>query len=114
MIDLSDHVAALVKAWAAGEHKQFHATALQTAAHIARSGGSEKAKKIRDAADRALVSRMYLPPYSGAHTYCTKCEYGSVGLKYTKEDGADFLERECSRCGYVWYEKCADAEKNHG
>ncbi len=114
MIDLSDHVTALVKAWAAGEHKQFQATALQTAAHIARSGDASKANQITSVANGALTSRMYLPHYSGAHSTCTKCLYGSVGLKYVKEDGADFLERECSRCGYVWYEKCADAEKNHG
>jgi len=114
VIETSDHVLALVKAWASGEPKRFHSVALQIAAKLARGGDGVKARQIRDVADRALAERLYLPPYSGAHGYCTKCEFGTVTLKYQVEDGVDFLERECKRCGYTWYEKCADAEKNRG
>lgn len=112
--DVADRVLALVNAWASGDPKRFHSVVIQTAAKLARSGDGAKARQIRDLADRALAERLYLPPYSGAHGYCTKCEFGAVTLKYQIEDGVDFLERECGRCHYVWYEKCADAEKNYG
>lgn len=102
------HLLSLIDAWASGDPHRFHSVALQMAASIARGGDSETAKRVRDIADRSIRSRSYLPKYSGAKTYCNKCESALVSIKYMREDGIEFLERACAQCGYTWYERCAD------
>lgn len=107
--DYSHHGLNLVQAWASGDPHRFQAAGLQLAANLARSGEGDAARKVRDAVDKAYLSKSYLPKFSGARVYCAKCEFGIVSIKYMREDQVEFLERECDRCGHVWYEKCADA-----
>ena len=111
MIEPSHHIAGLVRAWASGDPHKFQTAAIQAAATLARRGDGAEAKQIRDVVDKAYLAKSYLPGFSGGKIYCPKCEYGSVGIKYMREDQVEFLERECARCGHVWYEKCADAER---
>ena len=104
-------VAKLVETFASGDPHQFHMVALQTAAHMARGGDARHAKAIRNMVDGAMRTKSYLPPYSGVKTICAKCEsMAGPTVKYVKEGDCDFLERECARCGYVWYECCADVK----
>lgn len=99
----------MIDAWASGDPKRFYATALQTAASIARRGDGETAKQMRNVLDRALRTGSHMPKYSGAKTYCSKCESARVSIKYMRENGIEFLERECGQCGHQWYERCADS-----
>jgi predicted nucleic-acid-binding Zn-ribbon protein len=62
-----------------------------------------------------------LPPYSGDKTYCFKCGNDAAHTKHratiTGTDldrfschgapmQAEYLERECVRCGFRWAEEC--------
>jgi hypothetical protein len=100
----------LVTAWAKGDPEHFRHVALQIAAHHARNGEEQLGRNIRNALDAAFRVRSYLPKYSGAKTFCSKCESCQVNIKYMKEGDTEFLERECAQCGRVWYERCADAD----
>lgn len=99
----------MIDAWASGDPNRFHTVAIQVSASIARRGDGETAKRMRDVMDRALRSGSHMPKYSGAKTYCTKCESARVSVKYMRENGIEFFERECAQCGRVWYERCADS-----
>lgn len=114
LMELSDRDDAfalrMIMAWGAGDHDRFRAITLQFAAKMARSG-DPVGRKVRDHVDRVMSRRTYLPAFSGINTGCRKCAAASgATVKYVKEGEADFMERECSWCGYVWYERCNDAE----
>ena len=59
-----------------------------------------------------------LPPFSGENPYCIKCDYGEADFFYCPgalrigPDGfipdAGSMRRMCMRCGYTWFEQCAD------
>lgn len=102
------HFVALVDAWASGDPQRVYSRAIQTAASLARRGDENASKQIRNIADRSKTSLSHLPKYSGAKAYCAKCESARVTIKYVRENGTEFLERECGQCGCVWYERCAD------
>lgn len=109
----STHVEALVKAHAHGDDRQFYSIAMQYAAKLARSGDAEAGQSLRDLIDRARA-RLELPAFSGKPEVCMKCEYAPLNERaatdqYTREGGAEFLERKCRNCGYTWYEQCADS-----
>lgn len=109
MITNGSQLAALVSAWAGGDPRRFHTVAMQAAANLARGGDAESARSIRDTLDGAYSEKTYLPAYGGGVTDCTKCLYDlGAAVRYIKEGTVDFLERECPRCGYTWYERCAD------
>lgn len=105
-------VEALIKAWTTGNPRRFHTLALQCAAHMARNGDPVMAGRVRQQIDDAQRDKTYLPPYSGDHGECAKCRtfprtVRRVYTKYMKEGDAEFMERTCSNCSYIWYERCA-------
>lgn len=108
----AEHIIALIRAHASGDSQRFYSVAIQVAASLAREGNEVGAKKVRDASDNAR-NRGSLPPFSGPTPPCRKCalpQGKAVGTRstYIKEGGLEFMERSCGKCGYVWYERCAD------
>lgn len=58
-----------------------------------------------------------LPEYSYGHPVCPKCTGREAIAYYGSRVTVDiiqveWIQRECTNCGFEWCEKCADWKKN--